>query len=63
MTKIYYFAPDYQWDEVGEISHLTEQQCEEKLRSNNEVTCYSLKDFEFAFNSGVISDFGYVRIF
>ena len=30
---------------------------------NSEVTCYEPKEFEFAFNAGVISDEGFIRIF
>jgi hypothetical protein len=63
MKKIYYFSPEFNWEHFDDIPKMSEQECEQESRQNSEVTCYDPKEFEFAFNFGVISDEGFIRIF
>ena len=64
MEKIFYFTPNCSDELLNAMSRLSEEECEFYAKNyGNEVWKLSPREFESMFNTEVMSDLGFIRIF
>lgn len=59
MIKIHYLEPDI---ELETVKQHNEENFEKEFLAHPDSTWYTTEDFQEAFNSGFISDLGYILI-
>lgn len=63
MEKIYYFTPQCSDELLNAMSNLSEEECRFYAKNYDYVWELSPREFECMFNTEVISDLGFIRIF
>lgn len=60
--KVVYICPEYAQEgiSIDEIEKMTNSELITFAKNSNQAEIYSIKDFQQAFNSEIISDMGYI---
>lgn len=60
MTRVIYISPNF--DDVEKFMSLSDEEKSQIAKEEAEMTIFTLEELECAFNEGLISDLGYLKI-